>query len=156
MKNRKPIAVFLLGLVTLGIYSLYWAISTKGEMNRLGEKIPTAWILLIPFIGSFWWYWEYAKGVEHVTNQKLSWVMTFILLLILGNIGEAVVQDFFNKLQPAAAVTPTGSTQGPQIGMPTPTQPTVAPAATPVSPNPTLPNQQPPTSNPTNPPIVGG
>lgn len=47
MKQRSPIAVLLLPFVTLGIYSWYWAVKTKGEMNSLGESVPTAWIWLI-------------------------------------------------------------------------------------------------------------
>ena len=108
MKQRNPIAVFILGLVTFGIYSLYWAVKTKGEMNRMGERIPTAWMILIPFIGAIWWFWKYSEGVGHVTKEKMSGIMAFILLLLLGNIGQAIVQDYFNKITvevPVQAVT---------------------------------------------------
>lgn len=108
MKERNPLAVFLLPFVTFGIYSWYWAVKTKGEMNALGENIPTAWIWLIPFVGSLWWFWKYSEGVEHVSKGKLSGVLAFILLILLGNIGETIVQDTFNKLPstqpPAKAV----------------------------------------------------
>ena len=110
MKERNPILVFVFGLITLGIYSWYWAVKTKGEMNKLGEKIPTAWIWLIPIVGSIWWYWKYSEGVEHVTNEKTNGILAFILLYILGFIGQAIIQDVFNGLSkaPAAAVmTPT-------------------------------------------------
>ena len=43
MKHRSPIAVFLLPLITFGIYSIYWKVKTKGEMNEKGAQIPTAW-----------------------------------------------------------------------------------------------------------------
>lgn len=98
MKQRNPIAVFLLSLVTCGIYSLYWLVKTKGEMNKMGEKIPTAWIWLIPFVGSIWWLWKYSEGVEHITGEKPSGVMAFVLLFLLGNIGQAIIQDYFNKV----------------------------------------------------------
>jgi len=110
MKQRSPMAVFLLGLVTAGIYSWYWAVKTKGEMNNLGEKIPTAWIWLIPFVGTIWWYWKYSEGVEHVTNEKTSGVLAFALLFLLGFIGQAIIQDSFNKIVafvPAAPVQPS-------------------------------------------------
>ena len=105
MKQRSPIAVFLLGLITGGLYSWYWIVKTKGEMNKLGEKIPTAWVWLIPFV-SIWWLWKYSEGVEHVTGEKLSAVLTFVLLFLLGIIGHAIVQDSFNKI---IAVAPTMS-----------------------------------------------
>lgn len=157
MKNRSPIAVFFLGLVTLGIYAWYWAVKTKGEMNKLGEQIPTAWIWLIPLVGGIWWYWKYSEGVEHVTHQKLSGVLAFILLYLLGNIGQAIIQDYFNKLEPAIASTPTvPSTVQPAGVVPT-TQPTVV-VATPSSPGPTtqVPTNQPPASSPPNTPVIGG
>jgi len=106
MKQRSPIAVFLLSLVTGGIYSWYWAVKTKGEMNNLGEKIPTAWIWLIPMVGSIWWLWKYSEGVEHVTNEKVSGVLAFVLLFLLGNIGQAIIQDSFNKIVAVAPMAP--------------------------------------------------
>jgi hypothetical protein len=107
MKQRNPIAVFLLPFITLGIYSWYWAVKTKGEMNALGEKIPTAWIWLIPIVGTIWWFWEYSKGVEHVTNEKISSILAFVVMWLLGPIGQAIIQDSFNKV--AAPKTNTAS-----------------------------------------------
>ena len=52
MKNRNPIAVALLPLITFGIYSLYWQVKTKGEMNSLGADIPTAWLIVIPLVNT--------------------------------------------------------------------------------------------------------
>src|SRR5258708_18513738 len=97
MRQRNPFAVLLLPFVTFGIYSWYWFVSTKNEMNKLGEQIPTAWIWLIPVIGPLWWYWKYSEGVEHVTKGKISGVIAFILLLIFGIIAHAIIQDSFNK-----------------------------------------------------------
>ncbi len=53
MKNRSPIAVFLLPMFTFGIYGLVWLVKTKNEMNSLGAKIPTAWLLIIPFVNLY-------------------------------------------------------------------------------------------------------
>lgn len=97
MKNRSPIAVFLLPFVTFGIYGLVWQVKTKGELNSLGAKIPTAWLLIIPF-ANLWWLWKYSEGVEHVTKKETSAVMAFVLLFLLGSIGGAILQDGFNKL----------------------------------------------------------
>lgn len=108
MKNRNPIAVAVLTLVTLGIYGIYWAVSTKGEMNKLGAEIPTAWLIIVPLV-NIWWLWKYSEGVEKVTGGKLSGVLAFILLLVLDLIGAAIVQDSFNNnvvasVEPAAPV----------------------------------------------------
>jgi hypothetical protein len=96
MKYRSPIAVFLLPFITFGIYSLVWMVKTKGEMNSKGANIPTAWCIIVPLV-NIWWMWKYSEGVEKVTKEKMSSVIAFILLLVLGNIGEAVIQDSFNK-----------------------------------------------------------
>ena len=97
MKNRNPLVVFLLSFLTFGIYSWFWFIKTKGEMNKMGEKIPTAWIWLIPVVGSFWWLWKYAEGVEHVSKNELNIFLALLALYLLGPIGMAIVQEAFNR-----------------------------------------------------------
>ena len=97
MTKRSPIAVFFLSIFTFGIYIIVWRVKTKGEMNRLGANIPTAWLMIIPFV-NIWWLWEYAGGVELVTKKGMSQVVAFILLLLLSAIGDAVLQDAYNKI----------------------------------------------------------
>ena len=96
MKKRSPVAVLLLPLITFGIYSIYWQVATKIEMNKQGTKIPTAWLIIIPFV-NIWWLWKYCEGVEQFTKEKLSVVLAFLLLILLGIIGAAIVQSYFNK-----------------------------------------------------------
>jgi hypothetical protein len=102
MKNRNPLAVFLLPFVTFGIYSIYWFVKTKGEMNEKGATIPTAWLIIIPIV-NIYWLWKWSEGVDHVTNGKMSGVLAFILVWLLGSIGSAIVQDSFNKIGEATA-----------------------------------------------------
>lgn len=118
MKNRSPIAVFFLSLITIGIYAIVWQVKTKGEMNKLGATIPTAWLLIVPFV-NIWWMWKYCEGVEKVTGGKLSGVLAFILLWLLGIIGMAIIQNEFNSVgSPAAA--PSGPAPDNSFGGPTP------------------------------------
>ena len=105
MSKRSPVAVFFLTIFTLGIYGLVWLVKTKGEMCRFGADIPTAWVLLIPFV-SIWWIWKYAGGVEKVTKSAMSQVVAFIVLFILGVIGMAIIQDSFNKVDIQSVVNP--------------------------------------------------
>jgi hypothetical protein len=127
MKNRSPVSVLVLSIVTLGIYTWYWLVKTKGEMNKLGCNIPTAWIWLIPIVGQIWWMWKYSEAVEHVTGGKMSGIMSFVLLMILGGIASAILQDSFNKITdlpagpPAFSSTPTNLTPGAPTGPQTPT-----------------------------------
>jgi hypothetical protein len=52
MKQRSIIKVFLLEVITLGIYRLYYLIKTRREMMAFkpGIKILTPWFLLAPII----------------------------------------------------------------------------------------------------------
>lgn len=106
MKQRSPVAVILLPFVTFGIYSIYWLVSTKIEMTKLGAKIPTVWLIIVP-LANIWWYWKYSEGVDSITNNKISNVIAFILLLLLGFIGQAIIQDSFNNV--SASTVANGS-----------------------------------------------
>lgn len=105
MKQRNIFAVLLLPLITFGIYGLVWLVKTKNEMNNLGATIPTAWLLIVPFV-NLYWMWMYAEGVGRVTNDKLSAIVTFILQFFLGSIGNAIIQDQFNKVATDTAAAP--------------------------------------------------
>ena len=97
VQKRSPIAVFLLPFITFGIYSWYWQVKTKGELNRSGcSHIPTAWVWLIPFVGFIYWDWKYAVATDEYTNQRCSKGVAFVLLFLLGTIGQAIVQNYFN------------------------------------------------------------
>ncbi|MFO8010507.1 MAG: DUF4234 domain-containing protein [Dehalococcoidia bacterium] len=89
--------VFFLSLITLGIYGLVWYVKTKNEMNTRGAQIPTAWLLIIPVVNWFW-AWKFSEGVEVVTSKQMSAVIAFFLLLFLGAIGMAIIQDKFNNV----------------------------------------------------------
>jgi len=112
MKQRSVVAVVLLSFITFGIYSIIWTVKTKGEMNSIGAEIPTAWLIIVPFV-SIWWYWKYCEGVEKVTGEKLSTVMAFVVLVLLSFIGQAIIQDSFNKI--AAVTTPEVPTAPAQV-----------------------------------------
>ncbi len=97
MQHRDPIMVFLLSIITFGIYSLFWYVTTKNEMNAKGAQIPTAWLIIIPFV-NIWWYWKFCEGVELVTNKGMGVAVAFLLLWLLGIIGEAIIQNELNKV----------------------------------------------------------
>jgi hypothetical protein len=119
MQHRSPIKVFLLTIITFGIYGIYWEVSTKGEMKKLGADIPTAWLLIVP-LANIYWLWKFSKGVEHVTGGKMSGVLAFVILYLLSFIGIAIIQESFNHIaQPATA--------GPVPGQGFTPNPTVAP-----------------------------
>lgn len=52
MKHRNLAVVILLSIVTLGIYDLYWLVTTKNAMNERNtrNKIPSIWMLFLPMV----------------------------------------------------------------------------------------------------------
>ena len=97
MKRRGPLMVIVLSIVTFGIYALVWHVITKREMNTQGAEIPTAWLIIIPFVGLYW-MWKFCNGVEKVTKGGISTAVGILLLYLLGPIGEAIVQSELNKV----------------------------------------------------------
>jgi nicotinamide riboside transporter PnuC len=98
MTNRSPFAVFVFAIITIGIYSWYWLVKTKGELNQRGATIPTAWIWLIPFVGGILWLYRYAEGVEKVSGGRKTTTAAFLWMFFLGAIGQAVMQGTYNEL----------------------------------------------------------
>lgn len=110
MKNRSIVAVILLPFVTLGIYAIYWLVSTKGELNKIGAQIPTAWLLIIPLV-NIWWMWKYFEGAETVTNSKVSGVLMFVLdLFITLLVPMAICQDAYNNLDSSPDIMASNDT----------------------------------------------
>ena len=104
MKHREPVMVAVLSVITLGIYVIVWYVKTKNEMNAHGANIPTAWLIIIPFI-NFYWIWKYCQGLELVTNKQLNGGTYFLIVLLAGYIGFfanivviAVIQNSLNKI----------------------------------------------------------
>lgn len=143
MKNRSPAAVFILSLVTFGIYTIVWEVKTKNELNSRGADIPTAWLIIVP-IANLYWVWKYSEGVEKVTGGKISAVMTIVLFLLLSYVGVAILQSQFNKL---------GDTAAAGLGMP-PVSPIQGDVNNPTNYPPAPPTVYPPTTPPNVPPVV--
>ena len=96
MEKRNPGKILLLGILTCGIYIIFWRIWTKDEMNARGTQIPTAWLWLIPF-GFFYWLWKYCEGVEKVTNGELSTAAAFLWNFV-PIVPIFVIQNALNKV----------------------------------------------------------
>ncbi len=97
MENRSPILVFILGMITGGIYGIVWHYWTKQEMIKRGSQIPTLWLIIIPFV-NIYWLWKWSEGVEKTTAGAMSGAVAFVLVFLLGPIGQAIIQDKFNSV----------------------------------------------------------
>jgi Domain of unknown function (DUF4234) len=97
MRNRSIVAIIVFTILTLGIYGIYWFVSTKGEMKALGADIPTSWLIIVP-IANIWWLWKYSQGVQKVTKGNLDGILAFVLVWLVSIVGMAIVQNEFNKV----------------------------------------------------------
>lgn len=97
VKKRNVFLVYLYSIITLGIYGLYWIVKTKKEMNELGGKIPTAWLLIVP-IANIYWIYKYCEAFAQHVKKDNNTVLWFILYMFVGIIMPAIVQIELNKL----------------------------------------------------------
>lgn len=97
IKHRNIVIVYLLGIITFGIYFLYWLVSTKNDMNSLGAKIPTGWLLIIP-IANIYWAYKYCEGFSENAKKDDNAILWFIVYILVGIIMPAIVQSELNKI----------------------------------------------------------
>lgn len=97
VKCRSILMVYLLSILTFGIYYLYWAVQTKEEMNSLGANVPTGWLLIIPIANLYWWY-KYCDAFAKFVSKDNNGVMYFIIFIILPIIIPAIVQSGLNEI----------------------------------------------------------
>lgn len=97
IKNRNIALCILFGIVTFGIYIIYWFVKTKDEINSLGAKIPTAWLIIIPIV-NWYWYYKYAEGWSKYVKKDDNAVMWFLLYLLLSPVVMIIFQMELNKL----------------------------------------------------------
>jgi UDP-N-acetylmuramyl pentapeptide phosphotransferase/UDP-N-acetylglucosamine-1-phosphate transferase len=95
--HRNIVLVYVWYFITFGIYPIYWAVSTKNDMNGLGAKIPTGWLLIIP-IANIYWLYKYSEGFAQHLKKDNNTVLWFVLFLIVGIITPAMVQSELNKV----------------------------------------------------------
>lgn len=97
VKHRNIFLVYLFSFITFGIYSLYWMVSTKNEINKKGAKIPTAWLIIVP-IANIYWIYKYSEGFSQKIKKDNNAILWFFLYFFVGIIMPAIVQSELNKL----------------------------------------------------------
>jgi hypothetical protein len=98
VQRRNSWGLLALSILSVGAFAIAWLCVTRVEMNRLGARIPSPWLLVLP-VTAIYWAWRWADGVRHVTARRTSRTTAFVLVL-LGPPGQALVQASFNRLQP--------------------------------------------------------
>jgi hypothetical protein len=96
VRHRNGFSLIAWWIASAGLYELLWLGETRLEMNRLGARIPSMWLLVVP-MSALYWAWCWAEGVRHVTAGRTS-VLAAFLLWLLGPFGMALLQGRFNAL----------------------------------------------------------
>lgn len=97
VKNRNIFLVYLFSFITLGIYAVYWMVSTKNEINSKGAKIPTGWLLIVP-IANIYWVYKYCEGFAVNIKKDDNAILWFIVYILVSVIMPAIVQSELNKI----------------------------------------------------------
>jgi magnesium-transporting ATPase (P-type) len=96
IKHRSPVAIIILSIITFGIYPIYWLASTKGEINSLGAKIPTAWLIIVP-IANIYLFYRYSEGFSIWVKKDNSPILWFLLFIVISPVAMILVQIELNK-----------------------------------------------------------
>lgn len=96
MEKRSLLSMFFLGLVTLGIYLIYWFFATRREMVAKGAKIPSAWLVIIPF-ANFYFLYKYSEAFTRYVSKANSPLTYFLLLVFLPGISQFILQHIINE-----------------------------------------------------------
>lgn len=96
IKYRSPVSIIILSIITFGIYSIYWVVMTKREINSLGAKIPTSWLMIIPIVNIYFFYC-YAEGFSVFVKKDNSPILWFLLYLVISPVAMILIQIELNK-----------------------------------------------------------
>ncbi len=105
IKFRSPITVILLSIITFGIYSIVWTVKTKNEINSLGGKIPTAWLIIIPFVNIYFLY-RYSEDFSTYVKKDNQPILWFLLFMVIAPVGMILAQIELNKLATFPQIQP--------------------------------------------------
>jgi hypothetical protein len=80
-----------------GIYGVLWFAWTADELRAKGHALPPSWHLIIPILNVIW-IWRWSAAVGRVSNAEQSAATSFLLLVLIGPVGGAVLQSKLNEL----------------------------------------------------------
>ncbi len=101
IKRRNPFLVLIFCIITLGIYGIYWVVSTTKELRSSTSSAPNPWLLLtliLPPVGMIvmiYYYWKYSKAINELTG--FNSILLFVLWILLGPVAMVISQIELNK-----------------------------------------------------------
>jgi len=98
MRERTIFAMVILTIVTFGFYTIYWIIGTKHDLNRMGARIPTSFLLFIPLANFYYLYQFAAAFCKYILKDESQEIAYFLLITFLIPIGAIIYQIKINDL----------------------------------------------------------
>ena len=97
LTHRNIWQMIFLTIITCGLYTIYWLVATKLELNKSGATIPSAWLIIIPLVNIYFLY-EFAQGYcKIIFGDDTQSVAYFALILLTLPIGAIIFQSQINK-----------------------------------------------------------
>ena len=95
LKGISFVKLFLLSIVTVGIYAVYWFILVKRSLVEKGEiHLPTSWLIIVP-IANVYLAWKVFESLEKVSKGKLNALMIMLISLAFFPVAVIIVHDWF-------------------------------------------------------------
>jgi hypothetical protein len=154
-KIRNPLGVIGLGLITLGIYYIFWYYYINKELAEMGKARNTdelgtspgtsvlavtlgIFIIVPPFVSVYRTWARKCKAEDAVGIDGMEAGLGFLLSILIGPVGQYILQSNMNKVLQAQAAG--GSL--PPAAPPPPVEEPAPPAEQPQQPPPPPPPAQ--------------
>jgi len=88
-EKRSLIQTIALTVCTLGLYLIYWVVTTKRELNKAGGHVPNAILMIIPLANLYFWY-RYAQSYAAIVkrNNHRSETMAYFLVALMPSLAS--------------------------------------------------------------------
>lgn len=88
MRRRHPAFIVIMSIVTLGIYSIYWYVTTQSALHRrtnMGYSGGVAFFLSLVTCGIYGIYWQYLLGKEvHEAGSSNERSVLYLVISLIG------------------------------------------------------------------------
>jgi len=118
-QERSPVMVLILGIITLGIYLIYWLYQAFKQVLEDSDSSPVLWLIgmLVPLLNVVI-LWKFSMTVEEYSGGETDGILIFILYLVFAPAAIYIIQRDLNtgleKRQQAAMDDDSGEQETPE------------------------------------------
>ena len=87
--------IWLLNIVTLGMYYFYWCSQSRRDINKSAglALIPATWYLALPGL-NYYWIWQYSRALERVSFKRINGNDVFLIYIVGANFAAIAFSVF--------------------------------------------------------------